>query len=215
MLRVGNVKPGWGRGPRGGNGGARAWQSTAVTQAKMATMLSRAVSLAENLGRLSGPKVRQAGGFFRVYVNRAAPTRSSERAGCPEINTDRPRGEKEGEREREGRASASETERRSPIAILDSCSLLNRAPGSRAIRSRGCRLGDFPPEDRRDSYATDRGTAPRAVPSALPLTGAACQSNYRSFVRGDTCQTVVTGPMTIATLDGICCSCRTSRMGRI
>lgn len=62
----------------------------------------------------------------------------------------------------------SETERRSPSAMLDSCSLLNRAPGSRAIRSRGFRLGDFPPEDRRDSCATDRGTAPRPVPSAFP-----------------------------------------------
>ncbi|TGZ54603.1 Succinate--CoA ligase [ADP-forming] subunit beta, mitochondrial [Temnothorax longispinosus] len=32
-------------------------KSTAVARAKMATMLSRAVSLAENLGRLSGPKI--------------------------------------------------------------------------------------------------------------------------------------------------------------
>ncbi|KYM81757.1 Succinyl-CoA ligase [ADP-forming] subunit beta, mitochondrial [Atta colombica] len=40
VLRVGNVK-----------------QSTAVAQAKMATMLSRAISLAENLGRLSSPKI--------------------------------------------------------------------------------------------------------------------------------------------------------------
>ncbi|KYN32712.1 Succinyl-CoA ligase [ADP-forming] subunit beta, mitochondrial, partial [Trachymyrmex septentrionalis] len=40
VLRVGNVK-----------------QSTAVAQAKMATMLSRAILLAESLGRLSSPKI--------------------------------------------------------------------------------------------------------------------------------------------------------------
>ncbi|KYN13659.1 Succinyl-CoA ligase [ADP-forming] subunit beta, mitochondrial [Trachymyrmex cornetzi] len=54
VLRVGNVKPGW--GPRGAKA-VNLPQSTAVTQAKMATMLSRAISLAESLGRLSSPKI--------------------------------------------------------------------------------------------------------------------------------------------------------------
>lgn len=165
----------------------------------MATMLSRAVLLAENLGRLSGPKVRQADGFFRVRVNRAAPARSG-RAGCPGIAADIGR-ERWRRCERDGRASASERERRSPFAILDSCSLLNRAPGSRAVRSRGTRLGDFPSEDRRDSCATDRSAVPRAVPSTFPSTSAASvpafPANYLSLARGgNACQTVVTGPMT-------------------
>ncbi|KAL6263740.1 hypothetical protein P5V15_003824 [Pogonomyrmex californicus] len=51
-VRVGNVKLGGDH-----EGEARAWQSTAVAQAKMATMLSRAITLAENLGRLNGPKI--------------------------------------------------------------------------------------------------------------------------------------------------------------
>jgi len=51
----------------------------------MATMLSRAISLAENLGRLSSTKVCQVDGFFRIHVNRMILARLYD----PEIDTDR------------------------------------------------------------------------------------------------------------------------------
>lgn len=77
----------------------------------MATMLSRAVLLAENLGRLSGPKVRQAGGSFRARVNRGGPVR----ARCPGAGSPRTSAARgaAGARETEAQ-SASERERRSP-----------------------------------------------------------------------------------------------------
>jgi len=74
-------------------------------------------------------------------------------------------------------------ERRLPIAILDSCSLLNWAPGSRVIRNRGLCLRDFPLEDRRDSYAINRGTQ---------STVFAFELNYRLIARRDISQTIIT-----------------------
>lgn len=127
--------------------GAQAvWQSsTAVVRAKMATMLSRAVLLAESLGRFNGSKVRHVAEIFRC--GRSLITRSArfvERAECPSTVLRRWRSARSGERKGEARrdrrramhSRSGGCERRGRSgAILNGRSLLNRAPGSRAIRS--------------------------------------------------------------------------------
>lgn len=65
------------------------WQSTAVAWAKMATMLSRVITLAESLGRLNGPKVRQVRFLSFVHRNRALGNYFHERAKYRENRNDK------------------------------------------------------------------------------------------------------------------------------